>query len=233
MIIFAAALAFGFFLLTNSLQAAEAKDAGHGAASHAGPTNPNSIDSALKALKEGNARFAAGQATYPRRDKEVLAKLAKEGQTPLAAILTCSDSRVKEDNIFDQGIGDIFVIKVVGAIPGVNEVGSLEYAVAHLGVPVVVVLAHTQCGAVTAAVTGAKEPGALGEALTNLNPVVKAVEGLEQSARLDAAIKLSASMFREKLQMVSPVIAKAVKEGRLKVVSGVFDLATGVVTFNE
>jgi carbonic anhydrase len=224
---FIATLAFGFFLLTGSLTVAETKDAAH--STH----NPNSVDSALKALKDGNARFAAGQATNPRRDKEVLAKLAKDGQTPLAAILTCSDSRVKEDNIFDQGFGDIFVIKVVGAIPGVNEVGSLEYAVEHLGVPVVVVLAHTQCGAVTAAVSGAKEPGALGEALANLNPVVKAVEGLDQGARLDAAIKMSASMFREKLSMVSPVIAKAVKEGRLKVVSAVFDISTGVVAFNE
>jgi carbonic anhydrase len=151
----------------------------------------------------------------------------------LAAILSCSDSRAPVEKIFDQGFGDLFVIRAAGAVPGVDQVGSLEYAVAHLGVPVIVVLAHTKCGAVTAAVTGAEEPGALGELLAKLNPVANVVSKLEESSRLSAAIKLSASLFREQVSMVSPVIANAVKEGRLKVVSAVYDIDTGKVEFTE
>ncbi|MDR1608359.1 MAG: carbonic anhydrase [Deltaproteobacteria bacterium] len=223
------------FLTSAALAAEESghgqADASHGA-SH-GPNNPNSVDSALKALKEGNARFATAQPTHPRQGKDVLAKLAKDGQTPLAAVLSCSDSRAPVEKIFDQGFGDLFVIRVAGAAPGVDQIGSLEYAVAHLGVPIILVLAHTQCGAVTAVVNEAKEPGALGELLAKLNPVAKAVSGLESSARLDAAIKMSASLFREQVTLVSPVIAEAVKAGRLKVVSGVYDIETGLVNFTE
>jgi carbonic anhydrase len=197
------------------------------------PTNPNSVDSALKALKEGNARFANGQSTNPRQDKNLLAKLSQDGQTPLAAVLSCTDSRVPVEKIFDQGFGDLFVVRAAGAVPGIDQIGSLEYAVAYLGVPVILVLSHTKCGAVSAAVGEAKEPGALGELLAKLSPVAKAVEKVDQTKRLEAAIKLSASMFREQVTMTSPVIAAAVKEGRLKVISGVYDIDTGSVEFNE
>jgi carbonic anhydrase len=225
------ALAAGLFWSNLALAAEEA---GHPAAAAGhGPQNPNSIESALKALKDGNARFVAGQPTNPRQSKDLLIKLSKDGQTPLAAVLSCSDSRAPVEKIFDQGFGDLFVIRAAGAVPGTDQVGSLEYAVAHLGVPVIVVLAHTKCGAVTAAVTGAQEPGALGELLAKLNPVAKIVANLEENNRLGAAIKLSASMFREQVSMVSPVIAKAVKDGHLKVVSAVYDIDTGQVEFTD
>jgi carbonic anhydrase len=220
-------LAAALLFLASSSLAEEHKEGAHV------PQNPNSVDSALKALKDGNSRFASGQATNPRSGKDLMAKLARDGQTPLAAVLSCSDSRAPVEKIFDQGIGDLFVIRAAGAVPGVDQVGSLEYAVAHLGVPIILVLAHTKCGAVTASVTGAHEPGALGELLAKLNPVAKAVESLQESSRLEAAIKMSASMFREQLTMVSPTINEAVKAGRLKVISGVYDIDTGVVAFNE
>jgi carbonic anhydrase len=137
------------------------------------------------------------------------------------------------EKIFDQGFGDLFVIRAAGAVPGVDQLGSLEYAVAHLGVPVILVLAHTKCGAVTAAVSGAHEPGALGELLAKLDPVAKIAAKLEESGRLNAAIELSASMFREQISLSSPVIAQAVKDGHLKVISGVYDIDTGEVKLDE
>jgi carbonic anhydrase len=200
--------------------------AGHG-------HNPNTIESALADLKAGNGRFAAGSPTHPHQEKELLGRLAKEGQTPMAAVLACSDSRAAVEELFDLGFGDLFVVRAAGAVPGVDQVGSLEYAVAHLGVPVILVLAHTNCGAVSAAVAEAKEPGALGELLAKLSPVAAAVKSLPDSKRLQTAIELSAISFREQLPLVSPVLAQAVKEGRLAIVSGVYDIATGEVAIDE
>ncbi|MDR3134964.1 MAG: carbonic anhydrase [Deltaproteobacteria bacterium] len=196
-------------------------------ASHA---NPNTAESTITALRDGNARFVASAATHPNESKELLKELADHGQTPMAAVLACSDSRVPIEKIFDLGFGDLFVIRAAGAVPGVDQIGSLEYAVAHLGVPVVLVLSHTNCGAISAAVGGAQEPGALGELLKKLNPVAKAVEGLDQGLKLQKAVELSASIFREQLPLASAVLAEAAKNGKLQIISGVYDIATGKVT---
>ncbi|MDR1111392.1 MAG: carbonic anhydrase [Deltaproteobacteria bacterium] len=198
-------------------------------ASGHGPENPNSIESTLKALQDGNARFVASRPTHPRQSREHLADLAAHGQTPMAAVLACSDSRVPIEEIFDMGFGDLFVIRAAGAVPGTDQVGSIEYAVAHLGVPVVLVLSHSGCGAISAAVSGADEPGSLGLLLRKLRPVAKAVEGLDESRRLQTAVELSAVIFREQLPLVSPVLDEAVRSGRLAIVSGVYDIATGQV----
>ncbi|MDR2368862.1 MAG: carbonic anhydrase [Deltaproteobacteria bacterium] len=196
-----------------------------------GTVNPNSIETAIQALRDGNARFVASQPTHPNQTKERLKDLADHGQTPLAAVLACSDSRVPIEEIFDMGFGDLFVIRAAGAVPGVDQVGSLEYAVAHLGVPVILVLSHTNCGAVSAAVSQANEPGALGQLLKKLSPAAIAVEGLEGAKKLQTAIELSAVIFREQLPLVSPVLGEAVKSGKLAIISGVYDIATGQVDF--
>ncbi|MDR2300499.1 MAG: hypothetical protein LBF38_00390 [Deltaproteobacteria bacterium] len=200
-----------------------AADAGHDL------DNPNSIESTIKALRDGNARFAGAQPTHPNQTKDRLKTLADQGQTPMAAVLACSDSRVPVEELFDLGFGDLFVVRAAGAVPGVDQVGSLEYAVAHLGVPVILVLSHTECGAVSAAVTGADEPGALGQLLVKLTPVAKAVESIDQARQLQTAVELSAVIFREQLPLVSPVINQAVRSGKLLIISGVYDLASGKV----
>lgn len=191
--------------------------------------NPNSIESTIKALRDGNARFVSAQPTHPNQSKDRLKSLSDKGQTPMAAVLACSDSRMPIEEIFDLGFGDLFVIRAAGAVPGVDQVGSLEYAVAHLDVPVILVLSHTSCGAVSAAVTGADEPGALGQLLRKLSPVAKAVENLDQARQLQTAVELSSVMFREQLPLMSPVINQAVQSGKLLILSGVYDLATGQV----
>jgi carbonic anhydrase len=218
-------LALGLILLVAATPASAL------ASGHSG--NPHTIESALKALKAGNDRFVSGAATHPSQNPEVLETLARDGQTPLAAVLGCSDSRAPVEELFDLGFGDLFVIRAAGAVPGVDQVGSLEYAVAHLGVPVILVLSHTNCGAVTAALAGAEEPGALGELIGKLSPVIQAVRGVEESKRLQAAVELSASMFRDQLPRISPVLAKALAEGRLAIVGGVLDIATGKVVIDE
>jgi carbonic anhydrase len=191
--------------------------------------NPHSIQSAIADLQEGNARFVAGRPDRPHRDLPLVARLARDGQTPLAAILTCADSRAVIEEVFDQGFGDLFVVRAAGAVTGVDQVGSLEYAVAHLGVPVVLVLSHTQCGAVQAALGDSQETGSLAQLLRKLSPVAMAVESLEGARRLDTAVALSAAVFREQLPLLSPVIDQAVKSGHLAVISGVLDTATGAV----
>src|SRR4029079_8783157 len=115
------------------------------------PDSAPTADDALERLKEGNARFVAGTATFPTVQKEVLANLVK-GQRPYATVLSCSDSRVPPELIFDAGFGELFIIRVAGNVVSPEVAGSLQYAGRHLHTPLFVVLGHTHCGAVAAAV---------------------------------------------------------------------------------
>jgi carbonic anhydrase len=194
--------------------------------------NPHNADSALKALKDGNQRFVDNQPLHPNQDKALRDKLSDSGQTPLAAILSCSDSRVPAELLFDQGFGDLFVIRVAGNVPGEDEMGSIEYAVEHLGVPLVVVLGHTKCGAVSAAVQGADEPGALGQLLARLKDAAQSVADLPAEAKVPAAVKKNVELGVSLLPAQSPVLAKAVKEGHAKIVGAVYQLEDGRVVFD-
>ena len=193
--------------------------------------NPHTIESALRDLEGGNARFVAGRPTYPRGDVLTRSRLDAHGQTPLAAVLACSDSRAPVELLFDQGFGDVFVIRAAGQVAGVDQIGSLEYAVVHLGVPLILVLGHTKCGAVTAALAKAQEPGALGQLLTHFDPVVKEVEDLPEDQRLNAAIEKAVDHIRQELRAKSSVLAQVEKEGRVKIAGAVYHLESGRVEF--
>jgi carbonic anhydrase len=197
-----------------------------------GPHNPHSADSALQALKQGNQRFVENHLTRPNQDKALRDKLSDSGQTPMAAILSCSDSRVPAELVFDQGFGDLFVIRVAGNVPGEDEMGSIEYAVEHLGVPLVVVLGHTKCGAVSAAVQKANEPGALGQLLTRLKAAAQSVENLPAESQIPAAVKKNVELGISQLTAQSQVLAEAVKEGRTKILGAVYQLEDGRVVFD-
>jgi carbonic anhydrase len=173
-----------------------------------------------------------GEAAHPNSSPDLKRRLAEEGQSPLAIILSCSDSRAPVESIFDLGYGDIFSVRAAGAVPGVDELGSIEYAVSHLGVPVIMVLAHTQCGAVTEAVQGGEAPGNLGALLHRLSPIVRLVKGLPPGKRAGAAVAASSVYFRDHLAKLSPVIGEAVKAGRVRMISGVYDIASGAVRFD-
>ena len=189
----------------------------------------------LRDLLDGNRRFAGGQAAGPRRKPDDFAPLAG-GQTPDAVIVGCADSRVSPEILFDQGVGDLFVIRIAGNVvsnAGVIVKGSIEYAVAELGVPLILVLGHSQCGAVKAALQhlDAKDalPGAIAGLVDAIKPAVIASKG-KPGNPLDNAIEANVLAGVARLKGLPPIVAPAVKQGRVKVVGGVYDLKSGAVT---
>ncbi len=132
---------------------------------------PSSADQALKNLTDGNARFVSGTATHPHQDQKRLAETVS-AQHPFAIVVGCSDSRVPPEVIFDQGIGDIFVVRTAGEVMDNATLGSIEYGVEHLGAPLVVVLGHDSCGAVKAAVEGGEAEGQIAYLVEAIKPAV-------------------------------------------------------------
>jgi carbonic anhydrase len=196
----------------------------------AGPCTP---DEALARLKNGNARFVAGKAEHPRADANRRAETAKDGQHPIATVIACSDSREPVEIIFDQGIGDVFVVRVAGNVCNTDEVGSTEYATEHLNTPLCVVLGHTNCGAVTAAATNAELHGSVGALVEGIKPAVAAAQKehpeLRDKALVAAAIEANVRQSIANLQSRSPVIARLVAAGKLRIEGGIYDLETGQI----
>jgi len=192
-----------------------------------------SADEALRLLKDGNARYVDGKLQHPHQDGTRRALTAAQGQHPLAAVLTCSDSRVPAEIIFDQGIGDIFVIRVAGNVAATDEIGSIEYAVDQRGAPLVLVLGHTQCGLVGAVLDGAKLPPNIASLAEPIKPAVdKAREANPQAAKdvlLKAAITGNVWQAMEDMLRLSPLIREKVKDGQVKLLGALYDLDTGQV----
>lgn len=199
------------------------------------PAAPDA-DQVLQQLLAGNERFAKGQPQNPRRSPEDFRRVA-EGQNPVAAIVSCADSRVPPEMLFDMGVGDLFVIRVAGnVVDGAGPVvkGSVEYAVAELNVSLIVVLGHSGCGAVKAAVTHIDQkdslPGAINDLVELIKPAAASVKG-QPGDPLDNAIRANVQLGVDKLKGLEPILAPRVKDHRVKVVGGVYDLRTGKVTF--
>ena len=192
-----------------------------------------SPETALETLKAGNSRFVTGRVEHPHSDHGRVQTLSREGQAPIAAVLGCSDSRVPVELIFDQGFGDVFVIRAAGQVAGTDQLGSVEYAVEHLGVPLVVVLGHTDCGAVKAAVGGEKAPGALGQLLARLDPVVAEVKDVPEDRRVAAAIEKNVDHIIKELRAGGPALAAAEKAGQVLLIGAVYHLDSGKVEFRN
>jgi carbonic anhydrase len=159
-----------------------------------------------------------------------------EGQTPAVVVVGCADSRVAPEILFDQGVGDLFVVRVAGnVVSGAGGVvkGSIEYAVAELSVPLVLVLGHSQCGAVKAAVKhlDARDalPGAIRDLVEAIKPAVARIKGMPGD-RLANAVRANVEAGVARLRTLEPILAPAVREARVKVAGGVYDLSTGTVT---
>jgi carbonic anhydrase len=191
-------------------------------------------------LQTGNERFYTGKATYPHADvaRLALAGTENQGNHAYATVLTCSDSRVPVELIFDAGVMDIFVIRVAGNVCDTDEIGSIEYGLAHVHTPVLVVLGHTQCGAVTAvthAMHGKKEPleRNIPPLVDNIIPAVKRAMNAHTDVHGDAiipyAIEENVWQAVEDLFMQSPAVRMIVKSGKSKVVGAIYDVATGRV----
>jgi carbonic anhydrase len=182
-------------------------------------------DAALKELMDGNRRFAAGKMTAHEQNLNILMQHLEEKQEPYAAVLSCADSRVPVEIVFDQTIGDLFVTRVAGNIITPEIIGSLEYGVAVLGTKVILILGHSNCGAVKAAVAGKSVPGQISSLYPHLQPAVDQA-GHDYKAVTKANAKIQAKL----LSQSSTVVAEKIKEGQLKVVAGYYDIGSGVVT---
>jgi carbonic anhydrase len=192
-------------------------------------------DEALTKLMEGNQRFVSQQMTGSSFcDMRIREKLAK-GQNPYAVILSCSDSRVPPELVFDKGLGELFVIRVAGNIPDPIVLGSIEYAAEHLGSPLIMVLGHERCGAVTAAVDAKGKPqGNIGAIVKTIAPATAkarlACKGKDRATMVECAVDENIRNVAEEIPKQSKVIRTLVAEGKVKIVMAKYDLDDGKVT---
>lgn len=184
-----------------------------------------------QALLEGNRRYVAGTPLHPHqtidRRNEVTA-----GQHPFAIVLSCSDSRVPVEILFDQGIGDIFVVRTAGNIVDDIAIGSIEYAAEHLHVPLLVVLGHQKCGAIAATAGGGEAPGHIASIVQVLNPIVEGVRG-QPGDIVENAVHANVRHIVAMLRSCQPILAHLVQEGHLKIVGAYYNLETGAVSLVE
>jgi carbonic anhydrase len=177
----------------------------------------------MSVIRNGNKRFVAGDRLTPNQSLDRLKNIAAK-QTPFAAFLSCADSRVPVEILFDQGFGDIFVTRVAGNVVTTEIIASLEFGCAVLGAKVLYVLGHTKCGAVSATQAGASVPGVISSLYYHLQPACD-----KCPHDVDEAVKENV-LHQVRQLMISPVIRDLVKTGKLRVVGGVYDLQTGLVT---
>jgi carbonic anhydrase len=186
-----------------------------------------STDEALQRLMAGNRRFMVQQSEYPHQSLQRLQEVAYS-QQPFAVILSCADSRVPVEIVFDEGVGDLFDIRIAGNIVTPEVLGSLEYAIAILGTRLVMVLGHERCGAVTAAVTGEAVPGSIGTLVKAIEPAIVQTDGPPEQV-IDKAVVANVHYQIQAMKRNSPLIAERVLKQQLKIVGGRYDLDTGEV----
>ena len=190
-------------------------------------------DEALAKLKEGNMRYVAQASVAPHQDAARRHETATGGQHPFATILSCADSRVPLEIVFDQGVGDIFAVRVAGNVAAVDELGTMEYGAEHLAVPLIVVLGHTKCGAVTAVVKNEPVTENIGQLVAPIVPAVKSVKSRFASASLDEVISKSieANVWQaiSDIYAKSPLLKKMAAAGKVKVVGALYDIDSGKV----
>ncbi len=185
---------------------------------------------AISKLKEGNGRYTSGNLQHPGQTTERRTELAKT-QHPFATIVSCSDSRVPPEIVFDQGLGDLFVVRVAGNVINDEGLGSVEYTVDHLGTRLILVLGHQRCGAVQAAketiAAKGKAPGHIESLVTAIKPAVEATAKED----LDATIRANVKNVVQALRSSTPILKSKVDSGQIQVIGGYYSLDTGAVTF--
>lgn len=190
-------------------------------------------EQALAFLTEGNARWVANTPQAPNTDSSRRADVAENGQKPFVTVLTCADSRLPVERLFDRGVGDVFVVRVAGNVAGESETGTIEYGVGHLKTPLLVVMGHTKCGAVAAAASGAEVHGHVADLVSQITPAVdrakRANPNLTGADLAAAAVKENVWQTVFQLFKNSPEFLEAVQSGKLKVVGAVCDISTGKV----
>jgi carbonic anhydrase len=182
-------------------------------------------DAALQELIEGNRRFTSGRLTAHEQDLTILKQNTIEKQEPFAALLSCADSRVPVEMVFDQSIGHLFVTRVAGNVVTPEIIASLEYGAAVLGTKVILVMGHAGCGAVKATIQAKEVPGQISALYPHIQPAID-----QAGPNLEAATKANAKIQATLLREASTVIAGLVKEGKLKVLAGYYEIANGAVS---
>jgi carbonic anhydrase len=196
---------------------------------------PNAIgaDAALRRLMEGNARHVANKPAH--RDFSAGRAKRTKSQYPIAAVLSCADSRVVPEFAFDQGPGDLFVVRLAGNFANDDGLASLEYAVKFLGVPLILVLGHSNCGAIGAAIKvvedNAELPGHLPGLVQSIKPAVDAAKAKSPKDLLAAAIAENVALNVKRLETAQPLLASFAQTKQVKIVGGVYDLANGKIGF--
>ena len=189
----------------------------------------------LQRLRIGNARYVCGKADHPNVDAARRTETFSKGQHPFAAVLSCADSRVPVEVVFDQGIGDLFVIRVAGNVVDKQITGSLEYAVEHVHVPLIVVMGHRSCGAVAAACSDGHFTANIDSILDEIKPAVEQVRkqqpGISGDALVTDAIRANVYQSIEVLFKTSPDLREAAQKGELKVVGCIYDIESGDVNW--
>jgi carbonic anhydrase len=216
-------------LRSGSAMTAVALSAGHSALlalpTVARAQNAISPEQAVTELVQGNKRFTQQQMTSFNEDLKVLKQKTAVRQTPFAALLSCADSRVPVELIFDQSIGRLFVTRVAGNIASADLIASLEYGAAVLGTKAIMVLGHANCGAVKATIDAKAVPGQISTLYRSIRPAVD-----QAGPNLDAAIKANAKIQAGLLRTSSPVLAELIGKSQLKIIAAYYDIETGVVT---
>src|SRR5437899_6344462 len=181
---------------------------------------------AISKLKEGNGRYTNGNLQHPGQTAERRTELAKT-QHPFAAVVSCSDSRVPPEIVFDQGLGDLFIVRVAGNVINDEGLGSIEYTVDHLGTRLILVLGHQRCGAVDAAretiAAKGKAPGHIQSLVTAIKPAVEATAKED----LDTTVKANVKNVVQALRSSTPILKAEVDSGKIKVIGGYYSLDTG------
>ncbi len=190
-------------------------------------------EAAVALLKEGNTRYLSGKLQHPNLDAERRASTVAEGQEPFATILACSDSREPVELIFDRGIGDLFVVRVAGNIAGVSELATVEYGVGHLNTPLLVVMGHTKCGAVTAVVKGAELHGHLPALAEKIKPAVELArtQTTDADALVPKAIRANVWQTIGTIISQSSIVREKLTAGKVQIVGAVYDLEQGTVAW--
>ncbi|MBF2008592.1 carbonic anhydrase [Chlorogloeopsis fritschii PCC 9212] len=189
---------------------------------------PVSPDEALKLLLQGNQRFVQQKRKYPDQSLERI-RLVAQAQYPFAAILGCADSRVPAEIVFDRGLGDLFVVRIAGNVASESAIGSLEYATNVLGSQVIVVLGHKRCGAVATALQDQPISGRMGLIVENIKPAVEKIKSTTDNLQVDAVVA-NIKYQAQRLQDNSTILAKLIRQNKLKIVSALYDLDTGAVS---
>jgi carbonic anhydrase len=188
------------------------------------PASSVDADTALAKLKEGNARFSSSEVSKAKPTAARRAETA-QAQHPFAIVLGCADSRTAPEIVFDQNIGDLFVVRTAGNLVDEHALGSIEYAVDHLGARLIVVLGHTRCGAVTAALASDTAPGHVQSLVRDIQPAVKAAKGKDGNVT-DLTVAENARLMAAKIRNEAS-LGEFAKE--VRIISGVYDLDTGKV----